>query len=77
VKLSIDHVGKTCRGGVRSLLGSLHAALCHAVLQSATPLDSMGATPAGTERGNAAVFAALTTLLLALALLGRRRRIRG
>jgi hypothetical protein len=55
---------------------ALYTALCYAVIQSATPLDFMGAIPAATARGNAAVFAVLTALLLAIALFGRRRRLR-
>jgi hypothetical protein len=55
---------------------ALYTALCYAIVQSATPLDFMGAIPAATEGGNALVYAIATAVLLALALLGRRRRLR-
>jgi hypothetical protein len=55
---------------------AIYTGLCYAVLQSAVPLDFMGAIPAATERGLPLVYAALTAVLLALALVGRRQRLR-
>lgn len=55
---------------------ALFACLWYAIVQRAVPLDFMGATPEGVARGNPAVFAVLTVLLLALAAFGRRRVLR-
>lgn len=55
----------------------LYTALCYAILQQATPVDFMGAIPAATARGMPGIYAVLTVALLALALLGRQRQIRG
>lgn len=55
----------------------LYTALCYAILQQATPIDFMGAIPEATQAGYPRIYAGLTIALLALALLGRRRQIRG
>ena len=54
---------------------ALYTGLCYAVLQSAAPLDFMGAIPAATEGGYALVYAAITAGLLLAAVAGRRRRL--
>jgi hypothetical protein len=56
---------------------ALYTGLCYAILQRVPPIDFMGAVPEATERGYPRIYAALTVLLLGLALLGRRRQVRG
>ena len=56
---------------------ALYAMWCYAILQQAAPLDFMGATSAAVEAGYPAIYAVATVALLALAILGRRRQIRG
>jgi hypothetical protein len=56
---------------------ALYTGLCYPILQSATPVDFMGAVPEATERGLPRFYALLAALLLGLALLGRRRQVRG
>jgi len=53
---------------------AIYTGLCYAVIQQAAPLDFMGAV-ATAPGNNPAVFAILTLVLLALALLGRQRRL--
>jgi hypothetical protein len=54
---------------------AIYAALCYAILQSAAPLDFMGAVEVA-PRSNPLVYAVLTLLLLLTALWGRNRRLR-
>ncbi len=54
----------------------LYTALVYAILQRATPVDFMGAIPDATAASQYRVYAVITALLLALAILGRRRRLR-
>ncbi|HXV14486.1 MAG TPA: ABC transporter permease [Candidatus Krumholzibacteria bacterium] len=55
----------------------LYTALCYAVVQHVPPMDFMGAIPEATEKGYPTVYAGVTLVLLAIALLGRRRQVRG
>ncbi|HEX6790381.1 MAG TPA: ABC-2 transporter permease [Candidatus Krumholzibacteria bacterium] len=53
---------------------AIYTCLCYAVIQSAAPLDFMGAV-AAAPRHNPFLFATLTVILLIAALAGRRRRL--
>jgi hypothetical protein len=53
---------------------AIYTCLCYAVIQSAAPLDFMGAVAAAPS-SNPVVFAMLAVVLLAAALAGRRRRL--
>ncbi|HET6347656.1 MAG TPA: ABC transporter permease [Candidatus Krumholzibacteria bacterium] len=54
---------------------AIYTGLCYAIIQSAAPLDFMGAVDAASFR-RPVNFALLTALLLLLALWGRQRRLR-
>jgi hypothetical protein len=54
---------------------AIYTGLCYAVIQSAAPLDFMGAV-ATAPRHNPVVYAILTFVLLLAALAGRQRRLR-
>ena len=64
--------------GVWTLSGkafeAIYTGLCYAIIQSAAPLDFMGAV-ATAPRSNPLLFAMLTIFLLVAALAGRRRRL--
>jgi len=53
---------------------AIYTGLCYAVIQSAAPLDFMGAVESA-PRSNPLLFAILTAVLLATALAGRQRRL--
>jgi len=53
---------------------AIYTGLCYAILQSAAPLDFMGAV-AAAPRANPVVFALITLVLLTAALFGRRQRL--
>jgi len=53
---------------------AIYTGVCYAVIQQAAPLDFMGAV-ATAPRHNPLIFAVLTLVLIALALLGRRQRL--
>jgi hypothetical protein len=53
---------------------AVYTGFCYAIIQSAVPLDFMGAV-ADAPRTNQRVYAILTVLLLLAALVGRKRRL--
>jgi hypothetical protein len=53
---------------------AIYTGLCYAIIQQAGPLDFMGAV-ANAPRHNPLIFSVLTLVLIALALMGRQRRL--